>query len=1179
MAGNSRSGGGSGFGYENLVGTVALAALLGRRALFGTGGPVEAVRFQRGADHPGFDDVVLASAGDGSPPRTVAIQAKSKVPAALTSPVASALLDAVLGGGAEGEQRTLVVGESVAWVRALDRICRRAARIAEPGELEQVLRTPGEEQEYVHTVLDHLLARAGTDHLTPVLRRALAGTSVSVRDDVALRDQALDLAREVTDGDGAEALVAVLAEVARDHAPEAGLVRHDDLLRALGGRDVGVRDPATRPRRGEAWIVPGPAPQTMAERPGLLGALRSAFADLDAAARFALVGEAGYGKSLTALAFVWECRARYEVVAWVDCSSPTTEAAAYDRVAAAMGLAVDPAAPIDEVRGVIHEHLARAGPWLLVLDNAPAAGRDGGLLPTTRRGHCLVLSQDPIWRLDDHRVLEPVGAEEGADFLLAVTGGSDRAVAGRIVARLHGLPLALDQAARTLLAGWSMPAYLDRLERTPRLVLDEGLPGTYARTIAATWQLAMEGAGAEEQELLETLAWMSPAPVPMHTLAETPGPEAVIAVRQAAQRLSRLGLARVGTDDDTVIVHGLLQAVMRDRASGQQQRAVGRAIRIVGRAAAFDEDEPDTWRATAEMVPHALAVAQRALAAGWQLDGVASILYEAGGYLAHRGAADQAYLVRLAGLAALGDAAALDAVRGRDLDTAPEDRLGDADIVPAARLGTDVAHPNRFAQHLNEMVVGLCDQSVPRAVEYALRAVAIATAAPDRDLDVLVQTLDNLGWAHQLAGQLDEAVAVYDRALALVGEEGFTDVRKVPHLHNDRSLVLWSQGLLVDAHAGVETAAALIGLSFDTRAAPAHVNIAQNLGAIEHALWRLTAAHDHLAAAQRIIRDRFEDDHLDVLIGDSNLGVLEYDRGEVDEGRALVESAFARSRAHRGAEDRETLIRGLFLARLDLHRGRAEAARDAVAAMGDHERETQDGSDLAIDNELDLARLWPVDLQPLGEARRLHDAVVRTSAPYGDVRSTADAHLAAVLWCHGEGQKAHALAVAVAGRSRRALGATHPMTLLRGARAALMGVVLGHPIDDATRDALLETLESRHHMGVDGFRRDLVGHGRPPLALDDPGRSRELLDALVRDRDLPRPVAVLVDGNIGRLALLADGTDVEPLRQAVGSSEALYGGWHPLTVLRRATALVATTATAGVDPTAVADLIRIPEPL
>lgn len=1172
MATNSRSGGGAGFAYESLASTLALAALLAERPAYGLGGPVRLVRLQHESQHPGFDDLTVSTDPAAPHPRLVAVQAKLRVPVHWSNPTTQAVLRSLTTGPVpDGDQRLLLLGASAGWTQAVDRLCRRASATSDPDQFAATVRAAGQETEPVRRMLDHLLEELGAGSLRE-LHVLLSETRVSQRDDHQLREDTSQLLHDLTADAPVPVLAAALADIVRARAPESGTLERDQLIELLDRQGIHVRRPRPDPATTRIWIVPGRHPGRLAARPGVFEALDAAMGDRTSPSQYALIGPAGYGKSLTALAFTWTKGPEYDCVAWIDCASQTTEALSLQRLAQSFELDLPPSASLADLREAVHAALSTRRSWLLVLDNAGAFDPAGQWLPTAPGGHLLVLSQDRSWKLSPHSELDVLQASDAAEYLLAVTGASDLTTATAIAHRLHGLPLALDQAARTILQGWSLPAYLDRLTRSPALMLDEGLPPTYERTITATWELAVEHASDDEVELLGILAWLSPAPLPIRVLAADADDDAVDAARQTVRRLSALGLVRVGVDHDTVTMHGLLQAVLRDRPVADGARSLAAGVDALAEHMAFDEDSPTSWALTAELLPHALAIARHAIDEHVALDRTAQLLYRTGGYLTVHDAAQQAYLVHLAGLAALGDQAAAAAVSTLDLEHLDGGQVSASSIIDPALLGEGATDPRRFAEHLNEMVISIADISIPVALSYGERAMELAASASDPDHQV--QLMDNLAWTIQLAGRMDEAVATYDRALALTTEPAFSDLERIPNLWNDRSLVFWSQGQLLEAHRGLQRASSGIGRRLDDRSPPAHLNIIANLGALSHALWYLGPAKEQLEAVQAILQERFEGHHLSVLMGMSNLGVLLHDFGEVEIGRRLVDDALTRSSEARGPDDRETLIRALFRARLHLFEGDPEPGRAAQLDLLHHEEEASNDSEITVASRLDIARLWPIRLQPLDEVTALHETVAGLSAPLSNVRCTADTFLATTMWFHDDREGASELFGQVADTSSEAIGSHHPLSQIRRLKAIALEAAAHATVVQLDREQILASFESHHGMGFAAFRQDLEQLGCPPISDRDDVRSLALVEEVLAAQPPRTPVAHLLEGNAARLALLAQSDD-GPLERAIAAAAAHFGPWHPLTVLRRALLVLARNA----DPVDLDQFLEIPEPL
>jgi hypothetical protein len=195
---------------------------------------------------------------------------------------------------------------------------------------------------------------------------------------------------------------------------------------------------------------------------------------------------------------------------------------------------------------------------------------------------------------------------------VAGLGGAD---ADRLAAGLGDLPLALAQAAG-LMSGTGMPAgeYLGLLRTRARPLLDQAVPGSYPRSLAAATGLIAARLADDDPAaaaLASLCAFLAPEPIPEDLFTSAPDELAAragdaLAWRQTLARLTRQWLARI--DQHGLQMHRLTQAILRDRLPPAQAAATrNRAEAILAASDPGDPDNPATWPRWARLMPHLLA--------------------------------------------------------------------------------------------------------------------------------------------------------------------------------------------------------------------------------------------------------------------------------------------------------------------------------------------------------------------------------------------------------------------------------------------------------------------------------------------------------------------------------------------------------------------------------------------
>lgn len=266
--------------------------------------------------------------------------------------------------------------------------------------------------------------------------------------------------------------------------------------------------------------------------------------------------------------------------------------------------------------------IAATEPWLVVFDNAATAA---AIRPYVERlggdGHVLITSRDENWDGVAAAVsITQWSIPESVKFLLNRTNQTDEAAAGLLARDLDGLALALEHAAAYMKAGDGMSLrdyhqkWQQYLERTPK-----------EQSVAATIGLSIDKVQQQSPvayELLNLFAWLAPDRIPRKALLEAGAaalPPNIAAAFQnpddwstAIETLARHSLIRRDRTGGLVsgyYVHRVVQQIVRARPSETNWRDA--ACDLLSAAAPFDAEEPSSWAACEELLPHIRAMRER----------------------------------------------------------------------------------------------------------------------------------------------------------------------------------------------------------------------------------------------------------------------------------------------------------------------------------------------------------------------------------------------------------------------------------------------------------------------------------------------------------------------------------------------------------------------------------------
>lgn len=327
----------------------------------------------------------------------------------------------------------------------------------------------------------------------------------------------------------------------------------------------------------------------------------------------ALCGLGGIGKTQTVLEYAYRYRHEYQAVLWVKADTEKSVQADMLALATLLDLQERDAQDQEVKRAAVARWLREQSDWLLIFDNADELEIVEKVLPTGYRGHILLTTRaQSTGRLARRFPVEEMSPEVGALFLLRRLGRispdesldkvslTERDQAMELARELGGLPLALDQAGAFIEeTPCSLTDYLElyRQRRVALLSLRGGIVNDHPEPVTTTWSISfseIERLHPRSADLLRVCAFLDPDAIPEELITDGVielGSQLAsvesdsLALMQTIGALWRYSLIRRNPDTKILNLHRLVQVVLRDAMSEEEQREwAERVVRAVHRA-------------------------------------------------------------------------------------------------------------------------------------------------------------------------------------------------------------------------------------------------------------------------------------------------------------------------------------------------------------------------------------------------------------------------------------------------------------------------------------------------------------------------------------------------------------------------------------------------------------------
>lgn len=336
----------------------------------------------------------------------------------------------------------------------------------------------------------------------------------------------------------------------------------------------------------------------------------------------ALHGMGGVGKSQTVVEYIYRHASEYDIVWWIPSEHTSGIRSSFVDLARRLGIKASSA---ETAVPTVIEALRSGMPdrrWILVFDNAedPAVVRQ--FLPKGL-GHVVVTSRNSEWGTVARTVEVDLFTRAESKELLRRRGGGNISDddANLLADALGDLPLAVEQAASwRAQTGMPVDEYVGLLKENSAELLKAGGTSEYELPVAAAWNVPLNRLKDDRRgalELLQVCAFFSPEPIARSLFTGVRGapvPDALakafadpIKLNHAIREINRYSLAKIDHSRNTIQLHRLVQAVLRDQLDRTQWDNMRHSVHLM--LVNGDPGEPENaanWPVYADLLPHAV---------------------------------------------------------------------------------------------------------------------------------------------------------------------------------------------------------------------------------------------------------------------------------------------------------------------------------------------------------------------------------------------------------------------------------------------------------------------------------------------------------------------------------------------------------------------------------------------
>lgn len=335
-------------------------------------------------------------------------------------------------------------------------------------------------------------------------------------------------------------------------------------------------------------------------------------------------GMGGVGKTQLAIEYAYRNRHKFDIVWWIPSERPGQIGQALGELAQRLGVVATTEANI--AVPAVREALREGNPyarWLLIFDNADNPEQVRHYFPQGGDGRILVTSRNRRWGQIGESLDVDVFTREESKELLRRSGPPLQDDEADALARALGdLPLALEQAAAWR-AETGMPAaeYLRLFESKRMELLDVAPPPDYQMPVATAWNVSLdhlERRSPAALRLLQLCSYFAPEPIPRSIFSglgnSSIHPEVDVVLNdpmqlaRAIREVNRYSLARIDHKTNSIQMHRLVQLVLQNRMTPQEQSRMREGTyTLLAAADPKAPSDPQHWDKYADLYSHVMA--------------------------------------------------------------------------------------------------------------------------------------------------------------------------------------------------------------------------------------------------------------------------------------------------------------------------------------------------------------------------------------------------------------------------------------------------------------------------------------------------------------------------------------------------------------------------------------------